>query len=104
MQYQSCLEAFPECPNTGAVTYFPPCKLQCQMLNAQCGASFDCDPYPSVGCTLLVQSGYFVMDPGQVRFLLCCDHYYRRVLHHVLTNLRTVCVCAMCGVRGAGSV
>ena len=70
----ACVLAFPKCPSTGSslssVSYFTPCRLQCEQVNARCQAqkqqlSLDCSGYSVRDCFLYVPSGFFVLPPAQ---------------------------------------
>ena len=80
LNYFTCIKAFPNCPITGttisSVSYFQPCKLQCQQVNARCNAQFtiNCDEYPENNCALYVASSYFILDPIKVSFILLFLH------------------------------
>ena len=55
MKRLACVEAFPECPlastSISGISYFLPCKLMCQQVNALCGDSLDCSPFPANDCS-----------------------------------------------------
>lgn len=80
----SCVTAFPECKSAGvslsSMSYFPPCRLQCEQVNARCAASSQtgfpsaaglklaCHSYPTKDCFLYVPPGFFVLPPSQGPF------------------------------------
>ena len=63
----ACVTAFPECSLAGnsfsSISYYLPCKVQCEQANARCPFKIDCTPYPSVNCMLSLPTGYFMIDP-----------------------------------------
>lgn len=68
----ACVTAFPECSLSGnsvsSISYYLPCKLQCEQANARCPFTTDCTQYPSTNCMLSVPVGYFVIDPDSGPF------------------------------------
>lgn len=71
----SCVTAFPECKSAGvslsSISYFQPCRLQCEQVNARCAASglqLACHSYPTKDCFLYVPQGFFVLPPSQGPF------------------------------------
>jgi hypothetical protein len=67
LQRLACVTAFPECPLPGtsesSISYFLPCRLQCEQANAYCPFTVSCESYPSINCMLQIPSGFFVIDP-----------------------------------------
>jgi hypothetical protein len=67
LQRLACVTAFPECPLPGSsessISYFRPCRLQCEQANARCPFTVNCNKYPSTNCMLQLPSGYFIIDP-----------------------------------------
>jgi len=65
----ACDLSFPECalPGTSisSISYFPPCRLQCEQVNARCPFHLSCDEYPQQDCMMYVPSGYFVLSVAQ---------------------------------------
>jgi hypothetical protein len=64
----SCVTAYPECAMPGSslssISYFPPCRLQCEQVNTFCSTNLDCSGYPAVSCLVYVPTGYFLADPS----------------------------------------
>ena len=63
----ACVTAFPECSlstSSGtSISYYMPCRLQCEQANARCPFITNCDLYPATSCMLSIPTGFFVIDP-----------------------------------------
>ena len=63
----ACVSAFPECSLAGSsvssISYYLPCRLQCEQANARCPFGIDCSIYPASNCMLSIPTGFFVIDP-----------------------------------------
>lgn len=63
----ACVSAFPECSLAGSsessISYYLPCRLQCEQANARCPFKTDCSIYPTTNCMLSIPTGFFVIDP-----------------------------------------
>ena len=70
----SCVSIFPSCPSeaqtqTGDVSYFSPCKTQCDQMQALCGNlnhvvnTYDCNVYPLQNCMLTMPDSFFALSP-----------------------------------------
>jgi hypothetical protein len=83
----ACVAVFPQCPtDLAALSFFPPCKLQCEQAKATCpvydankdlsvglltaspssASLLQCSSLPDTDCLLHIPDGFFVLDPTRV--------------------------------------
>lgn len=65
----ACVQAFPECPLSGSsvssISYFLPCRAQCEQMEKTCGFSPNCDEFPRKDCALYLPDGFFPLNDDQ---------------------------------------
>lgn len=65
----ACVQAFPECPFPGSsvssISYFLPCRAQCEQMKKSCGYSPNCDHFPRKDCALYLPEGFFPLNDDQ---------------------------------------